>query len=148
MYYEAGRIVHDTGGKHVCIARLLMEEELGRELLPGEDVHHIDEDCWNNDLSNLQVMTHSEHVTLHRKDKVWSEETRKKISESVKKNWEVAKDIGFGYGNLGRTFSKEHCEAISKGNLGKVVSEETKEKIRKTLEQVRKYKRDNQSKGD
>lgn len=36
-------------------------------LKEGLDVHHIDLNHDNNDLSNLQILTKSEHVTLHNK---------------------------------------------------------------------------------
>ena len=29
------------------------------------DVHHIDEDCTNDDLKNLEILTHSDHASLH-----------------------------------------------------------------------------------
>jgi hypothetical protein len=45
--------------------RIAAEEMLGRLLLLGEIVHHIDHDKTNNDPSNLQVMTQAEHVRLH-----------------------------------------------------------------------------------
>lgn len=45
--------------------RIAAEEMLGRLLLPGEIVHHIDHDKTNNDPSNLQVMTQAEHARLH-----------------------------------------------------------------------------------
>lgn len=45
---------------------VVMEKHIGRRLFPGEVVHHIDEDKQNNDLSNLQLMTNSAHVSLHR----------------------------------------------------------------------------------
>lgn len=45
--------------------RVVMEEHLGRPLSSLEVVHHIDGDKWNNDISNLQVMTQSEHALLH-----------------------------------------------------------------------------------
>ena len=50
-------------GRHMH--RVVIEQVLGRKLLPNEIVHHRDGDKWNNDPSNLVVMTQSEHLTLH-----------------------------------------------------------------------------------
>lgn len=50
-------------GRHVH--RIIAEEMLGRKLLSNEIVHHIDGNSQNNDPSNLQVMTQSEHCRLH-----------------------------------------------------------------------------------
>lgn len=36
-------------------------------LAHGYDVHHIDFDKHNNDVSNLMVLTRSEHIKLHSK---------------------------------------------------------------------------------
>lgn len=49
--------------------RLVMERHLGRKLTPKENVHHIDGDTLNNDPSNLQIVTRSEHMTIHGKDR-------------------------------------------------------------------------------
>ena len=46
---------------HVHIA----EQQLGRNLIKGEQVHHIDMDSYNNDPDNLIVVSHSEHSSLH-----------------------------------------------------------------------------------
>jgi hypothetical protein len=46
--------------------RVIAEQMLGRALLKGEIVHHIDGNKHNNDPANLQVMTQSEHIALHR----------------------------------------------------------------------------------
>ena len=45
--------------------RVVAERKLGRALLPGEIVHHIDHNIRNNDPANLEVMTQSEHCRLH-----------------------------------------------------------------------------------
>lgn len=73
----AGRYVTDNGyvrvhrpggvGKTLWILehRLVMEQHLGRELLPDEIVHHRDLNRLNNDLSNLELWTGS-HPTGQR----------------------------------------------------------------------------------
>lgn len=56
-------IVNDDGSKTTkSYPRLLMEQHLGRELLPTETVDHIDEDKTNDDLSNLQILLLEENV--------------------------------------------------------------------------------------
>lgn len=47
--------------------RLVLERHLGRYLLSSEQVHHIDLNPLNNDLSNLQILSRSEHLAMHRK---------------------------------------------------------------------------------
>ncbi len=44
---------------------LVAEKMLGRELTPGEVVHHIDGNKQNNDPSNLDVMTTEQHNLCH-----------------------------------------------------------------------------------
>ena len=44
----------------------LIEIHLGRKLETNEIVHHKDGNCWNNEISNLEVMTQSEHMKIHR----------------------------------------------------------------------------------
>jgi hypothetical protein len=45
--------------------RVIAEQMLGRALKRNEIVHHIDGNKHNNETSNLQIMTQSEHVRLH-----------------------------------------------------------------------------------
>ena len=47
--------------KHILMA----EELLGRDLLDGEVVHHIDLDKKNNSYDNLKVMSKADHTALH-----------------------------------------------------------------------------------
>ena len=53
--------------------RAIAEQILGRELLPGETVHHIDGDKRNNDPRNILILeSQSEHAKLHmRERKFW-----------------------------------------------------------------------------
>lgn len=53
-------------GKRVLKHRLLMEHQLGRKLLSHEIVHHKDENNKNNDISNLIIITQSQHIEKHR----------------------------------------------------------------------------------
>lgn len=45
--------------------RVVVENSLGRLLLKKEVIHHKDEDRTNNELSNLEIMTQSEHARHH-----------------------------------------------------------------------------------
>jgi hypothetical protein len=48
----------------------------------GYCVHHIDHDMYNNDPSNLQLMTMSDHIRHHHLGKKLSEEAKKNIGRS------------------------------------------------------------------
>ena len=58
-------------GKKVRAHRWLMEQHLGRTLLPTEHVHHRDGNPLNNEMSNLEVMTAKDHMRLHKQKTVW-----------------------------------------------------------------------------
>lgn len=45
--------------------RVLVENDLGRLLISGEDVHHKDENKKNDDPSNLEVKLKAEHALEH-----------------------------------------------------------------------------------
>jgi hypothetical protein len=46
--------------------RIVAEEKIGRKLLPGEQVHHIDQNKGNNDPDNLEVCkSFREHLENH-----------------------------------------------------------------------------------
>ena len=60
-YVEITKGINAGKGYH----RVLMEEHLGRKLSPTEVVHHIDKNRRNNNMSNLQLMTRSEHAKHH-----------------------------------------------------------------------------------
>lgn len=63
--YRALKVYSDGRKENVSYPRIIVEKSIGRPLLPTEDVHHIDENPQNNDLSNLKVIDHVEHCTEH-----------------------------------------------------------------------------------
>lgn len=62
-----GYIVMAIKKKNYFGHRLAMENYLGRKLTKNEIVHHINENKSDNRIENLQVMTRSEHMSLHKK---------------------------------------------------------------------------------
>lgn len=54
-----------TVNNYVLLHRVVMENHLGRILNSNEVVHHKDENKFNNCISNLEVMTNSQHSYLH-----------------------------------------------------------------------------------
>lgn len=57
-----GYVQTDRGYEH----RLVMERFLGRELMTKEHVHHKNGNKRDNRIENLEVLTISEHTSLHR----------------------------------------------------------------------------------
>jgi transposase/uncharacterized protein (DUF1330 family) len=50
---------------YVMEHRLVVEKHLGRYLSKSEDVHHLDGNRSNNALSNLIVLSRSDHIKIH-----------------------------------------------------------------------------------
>lgn len=79
---------------------------------------------WKRPASELVFLTKSEHMKLHHKGKLHSEESRMKMSETRK---------GKPNGRLGKHLSEESRRKISEKQKGRAMSEERKDKIRNTL---------------
>ena len=88
----------------VLVYRYIMACKYGRKLRSDEVVHHIDGNKLNNDVSNLEVLSRSEHNGIHAKENqnfkkyieingpwnkglknCYSDETLKKMSDSARR---------------------------------------------------------------
>lgn len=67
--YMEGRIWIDGKQRRVKKHRWVMEYHLGRDLNPGEDVHHKDGNKLNNAISNLELLSHSAHASLSNRER-------------------------------------------------------------------------------
>lgn len=87
-------VVHNAEGTHrgsdpyILEHRLVMERKLGRPLEPNEHVHHKDEHKTNNEPDNLEVITLSEHNSLHLRDRFIIRDNKTgRIVDSVRKQF-------------------------------------------------------------
>lgn len=73
------------GNKDKALHRLIFEKNNG-EIPEGYDIHHKDENKLNNCISNLELISHSEHTITHNLDSKQSKETCDKISKRMVRN--------------------------------------------------------------
>ena len=110
------RVYNKDTKKVTSYPRMIMEEHIGRPLESNEQIHHIDGDVTNNDISNLQILKLGEHQKLH---------SQKYFDKEMVCPWcgttfiWTAKSQSDFYGNLnsrrryrtivGRPFCSKHC---------------------------------------
>ena len=61
---NTGKVVYDNGRK-IPESRLVYERAYG-EIPSGLDIHHIDGNVRNNDISNLMALSRGDHTRLHK----------------------------------------------------------------------------------
>lgn len=143
VYEKDGRqVIYLKGVGHIEYARWVWEQNNG-PIPIGMAIHHIDQNPLNNDISNLMMLTCAEHSKIHHQlwlknhpvvfseetrkklseaqtGRVHSEETRKKMSESRKK---YLKDISSDKPIKGRIPSEETKKKMSEAKKGKTWEE-------------------------
>lgn len=105
------------GGSKVWLHHYLADRYL-RHLIKGELVHHRDFNPLNNSIFNLQIVSRSEHIRLHKPvlGYRFTEEQKKRLSESHKgqKAWNK--------GNKGFKHSDEAKKNMSKAQKGRSIT--------------------------
>nr|DAV53029.1 MAG TPA: HNH endonuclease [Caudoviricetes sp.] len=98
--YIEGRVwIDEQTQVYVKQHRWIMQKHLDRDLLPTEDVHHLNEIKTDNRIENLQIIDHGQHATLHNLEREYetgykmniSDEERSARSERMKESrlWEL-----------------------------------------------------------
>lgn len=89
-YWEITSRKEGNNGK--TLHRLIYEDYYGCTLLLNVDIHHIDGNPLNNNISNLKLLSRSEHMKIHKNGenhhmygKQHTDETKLQISLSISK---------------------------------------------------------------
>lgn len=104
--------------------RLVVQDKLGRKLVKGEVVHHIDHDPMNNNEDNLQVMGHGQHISLHQKGRKRTPEQLAKMSENAR-----LQAASGHHPMLGKKHSVESRERMGRAKRGKPLAESARNKL-------------------
>jgi len=73
------------GKAKIHVHRLIMMYNLRRKLPSSKHVHHKDGNKLNCNISNLELLNASEHLSAHNKGKILTEAHRSRIAEAGKK---------------------------------------------------------------
>ena len=84
LIYSPNHPYPDFAKKYCYEYKLIMEKYLKRYLKKGEIVHHKNGDVTDNRIKNLQVMTQSEHIKIHRLNILT--ENKLKVHRTLKRN--------------------------------------------------------------
>jgi hypothetical protein len=104
-----------------------MEQHLGRELIIGEIVHHINGDRKDNRLDNLQLMTIQEHTSLHH---IGKKKPPRKTGWHIPGKWKIftCKTCGKEFGDhkyRNRITCSKKCSEYTLIKKGQRISPET-----------------------
>jgi hypothetical protein len=83
--YIEGMIYIDGKRRMVKQHRYIMECYLKRKLLMHEDVHHKDGNKLNNNIDNLEIISHAEHTIVSNKTRIRKTGYKMNISDDERK---------------------------------------------------------------
>lgn len=105
--YRLISVTENGRRKQVFEHRLVMEQFLGRKLLPNEVIHHKDGNGLNNALENLELMEQSEHQNEHLMDGTsWDVEEAAKLREDGWTLERIAAKYGVTWGAIHGAFKR------------------------------------------
>jgi HNH endonuclease len=68
---KGGYLVYIDQDKHLLYAHRLVWKVVYGDIPPGMHIHHLDENKMNNNIANLLMLPHSQHMKAHwRKRKI------------------------------------------------------------------------------
>lgn len=107
------RLDKKTGYYHNTVRRerlhrYVWEKEHGN-IPPGYDIHHIDGNKKNNDISNLMMISRSDHASLHGKN--LNEEERTKRRDNIVNN-AMPKAVAWHKSQSGHEWHMKHYEGM------------------------------------
>lgn len=98
------RLIRIGYGPQILEHRYIMEQHLGRKLLTSEIVHHIDGDGLNNDLSNLELMSQSDHRREHSGPFNWDLAEGIRLKNEGFTVTEIARQLGVSQPSISQAF--------------------------------------------
>ena len=117
-YYIISR---KEGNCNKLLHRLIWEDFYGTKIPEGYHIHHKNGNKLDNCILNLQLLSESDHIRLHRSGTNLSEEHKQQISKSLKDKCcseeykqKIIKNLNHGYGENNIAW-KNYARIIKKG---------------------------------
>lgn len=103
----------------IHLHRIIAEQKIGRLLLPGEVVHHIDKNKFNNLPENLEVLTQAEHKKRH--DEEYYKFSVNLICDNCKKRYSVRRGQEPDKKGYKHSFCSRKCNGVYQSKAGKLL---------------------------
>lgn len=106
-YYLGNVRIEGRKRRYPMRAHIYVWRKHNGEIPEGYDVHHKDEDTSNNDISNLELILHSKHMSLHANEKAdLTRENMYKIVLPAAVAWHKSDDA--------KDWHKDHYEDVTR----------------------------------
>ena len=107
------RLIRLGSGPQVLEHRYVMEQHLGRKLLTTEIVHHIDGDGLNNNISNLELMSQSDHRIEHSGPFKWDLAEGLRLNKAGFTDTYIGDKLGVSQATISRCFRRRGIPAAT-----------------------------------